>query len=112
VLLFDYRHFGASGGEPRQLLDISRQHADFHRALAYVRDLDWVDPERVGLFGSSFAAATSSPSGRPTGGSRRSSRSARSPIPSGQSCVGGYRFVQHGDTPQEGLCALATSFAT
>ena len=54
VLLFDYRHFGASGGEPRQLLDISRQHADFRRALAYARDLDWVDPERVGLFGSSF----------------------------------------------------------
>jgi pimeloyl-ACP methyl ester carboxylesterase len=54
VLLFDYRHFGASGGEPRQLVDISRQHADFHRALAYARDLDWVDPERVGLFGSSF----------------------------------------------------------
>ena len=49
VLLFDYRHFGASGGEPRQLLDISRQHADFRRALAYARDLDWVDPERVGL---------------------------------------------------------------
>ena len=55
VLLFDYRHFGASSGEPRQLLDISRQHADFRRALAYARDLDWVDPERVGLFGSSFS---------------------------------------------------------
>ena len=55
VLLFDYRHFGASGGQPRQLLDISRQHADFRRALAYARDLDWVDPERVGLFGSSLA---------------------------------------------------------
>ena len=55
VLLFDYRHFGASGGEPRQLLDISRQHADFHSALAYARDLDWVDPQRVGLFGSSFS---------------------------------------------------------
>ena len=55
VLLFDYRHFGASGGEPRELLDISRQQADFHSALAYARDLDWVDPERVGLFGSSFS---------------------------------------------------------
>ena len=55
VLLFDYRHFGASGGKPRQLVDISRQHADFRRALAYARDLDWVDPERVGLFGSSFS---------------------------------------------------------
>ena len=29
--------------------------ADFHHALAYARDLDWVDPERVGLFGSSFS---------------------------------------------------------
>jgi dienelactone hydrolase len=55
VLLFDYRHFGGSGGGPRQLLDISRQHADFRAALAYARDLDWVDPERVGLFGSSFS---------------------------------------------------------
>ena len=55
VLLFDYRHFGSSGGEPRQLVDIPRQHADFRRALAYARDLDWVDPERVGLFGSSFS---------------------------------------------------------
>jgi dienelactone hydrolase len=55
VLLFDYRHFGASGGEPHELLDISRQQADFHSALAYARDLDWVDPERVGLFGSSFS---------------------------------------------------------
>ncbi|HSN80151.1 MAG TPA: alpha/beta hydrolase, partial [Rhodoferax sp.] len=25
VLLFDYRHFGESGGEPRQLLSIARQ---------------------------------------------------------------------------------------
>jgi fermentation-respiration switch protein FrsA (DUF1100 family) len=55
VLLFDYRHFGASGGEPRQLLDIGRQHADYHAALAYARGLDWVDPERVALFGSSFS---------------------------------------------------------
>ncbi|OBH47619.1 alpha/beta hydrolase [Mycobacterium mantenii] len=55
VLLFDYRHFGASGGEPRELLDISRQQADFHSALSYARELDWVDPRRVGLFGSSFS---------------------------------------------------------
>jgi dienelactone hydrolase len=55
VLLFDYRNFGASGGQPRQLLDIRRQHTDFRNALAYARDLDWVDPARVGLFGSSFS---------------------------------------------------------
>jgi hypothetical protein len=51
VLLFDYRHFGASGGEPRQLLDIGRQLADWRAAVAYARG----SFERIGLFGSSFA---------------------------------------------------------
>ena len=51
VLLFDYRHFGASGGEPRQLLDIGRQLADWRAAVAYAR----ARFDRVGLFGSSFA---------------------------------------------------------
>lgn len=55
ALLFDYRHFGASGGEPRQLLDIGRQQADFRAAVAHARAIDWVDPERVALFGSSFS---------------------------------------------------------
>ena len=55
VLLFDYRHFGASGGEPRQLLDIRRQHADYRAAIAYARSLPWVDRGRIALFGSSFS---------------------------------------------------------
>ena len=55
VLLFDYRHFGASGGEPRQLLDIKRQHADFRAVVAHARGIPWVDPARVALFGSSFS---------------------------------------------------------
>jgi pimeloyl-ACP methyl ester carboxylesterase len=55
ALLFDYRHFGASAGEPRQLLDIGKQHADYRAALAYARSLDWVDADRVALFGSSFS---------------------------------------------------------
>ena len=52
ALLFDYRHFGASGGEPRQLLDIQRQLEDWRTVLAHARGLDGI--ERVGLFGSSF----------------------------------------------------------
>jgi dienelactone hydrolase len=55
ALVFDYRHFGASAGEPRQLLSIPRQHADFHAALAYARALEWVDPKRVAVFGTSFS---------------------------------------------------------
>jgi pimeloyl-ACP methyl ester carboxylesterase len=55
ALVFDYRHFGASGGEPRQLLDVGKQHDDYRAALAYVRGLDFVDPQRVALFGSSYS---------------------------------------------------------
>lgn len=55
ALVFDYRHFGASAGEPRQLLDIKRQHQDYEAALAYARGLDWVDEQRLALFGSSFS---------------------------------------------------------
>ncbi|WP_232376498.1 alpha/beta hydrolase [Amycolatopsis aidingensis] len=55
VLLFDYRFFGASGGQPRQLLDITCQLHDWHHAVAYARSLDWVDPARIALFGSSYS---------------------------------------------------------
>ncbi|MFC8528177.1 alpha/beta hydrolase [Nocardia sp. NPDC057227] len=54
VLVFDYRHLGASGGEPRQLLDIGRQLADWHAALACARTLPGIDHGRIALWGSSF----------------------------------------------------------
>jgi len=53
-LVFDYRHFGASGGEPRQLLDIGRQLEDWRAAIAFARAVERIDPERVAVFGSSF----------------------------------------------------------
>ncbi|WP_375003126.1 alpha/beta hydrolase [Gordonia sp. PS3] len=53
-LVFDYRHFGASSGEPRQLLDIGSQLDDWRAAIAYARTLDDVDPERVVIWGTSF----------------------------------------------------------
>jgi fermentation-respiration switch protein FrsA (DUF1100 family) len=55
ALVFDYRHFGASEGAPRQLLDIRRQHADWRAAVAFARTLDRVDAGRVALWGSSFS---------------------------------------------------------
>lgn len=54
VLRFDYRHFGRSGGEPRQLLNVGRQLEDLAAAVRYVRARDDVDGERVALWGSSF----------------------------------------------------------
>ena len=55
ALVFDYRHFGASSGEPRQLLDITRQLADWAAAIAFVRSRAEIDPGRVALWGTSFS---------------------------------------------------------
>ena len=55
ALVFDYRHFGASTGKPRQLLDIKRQLADWTTAVAYARGRPEIDPARVAIWGSSFS---------------------------------------------------------
>lgn len=55
VLLFDYRHFGESEGRPRQLLDPKGQVDDWHRAIAEARMTEWIDGERIGLWGTSFS---------------------------------------------------------
>jgi fermentation-respiration switch protein FrsA (DUF1100 family) len=55
ALVFDYRHFGDSDGEPRQLLDIRRQLKDWRAAISYARALDGVDPARIAIWGSSFS---------------------------------------------------------
>jgi fermentation-respiration switch protein FrsA (DUF1100 family) len=54
ALAFTYRHFGDSGGHPRQLLDIERQLGDWAAALAYARSLDEIDSTRIALWGTSF----------------------------------------------------------
>lgn len=54
VLLFDYRHFGGSEGEPRQLVDVDAQLADFRAAIAHARTLPEVDAQRVGISGTSY----------------------------------------------------------
>lgn len=54
-LVFDYRTFGASPGEPRELLDIARQREDWRAAVAVARTLPSVDPDRVVAWGTSFS---------------------------------------------------------
>jgi fermentation-respiration switch protein FrsA (DUF1100 family) len=53
AFVFDYRHFGDSDGEPRQLYSNQRQLEDWRAAIAYVRGLDGVDGDRIGLWGTS-----------------------------------------------------------
>jgi uncharacterized protein len=55
VLVFDYRHFGPSDGEPRQLVDVKRQHQDWISAVGHARARADVDASRIALWGSSFS---------------------------------------------------------
>jgi fermentation-respiration switch protein FrsA (DUF1100 family) len=54
VLTFDYRNFGESGGEPRQVIDIEGQRADWRSAVSWARSRPEIDPDRVALWGSSL----------------------------------------------------------
>lgn len=58
VLVFDHRHLGDSGGEPRQRFRIAEQAEDVRAAIAYARTLDGVDPARIVLWGFSFSGGT------------------------------------------------------
>jgi dienelactone hydrolase len=51
---FTYRHFGDSGGRPRQLLSIKRQLADWEAAIDHIKGRSDVDGRRLAVWGSSF----------------------------------------------------------
>jgi len=53
ALAFDYRHFGESEGEPRQLVWIPYQLQDYAAAIEYARDRKEIDPDRIALWGTS-----------------------------------------------------------
>ena len=55
VFLFDYRCFGDSDGEPRNLVDPFHHLADWRAAIDHVRTLETVDSTRMGLWGTSFS---------------------------------------------------------
>jgi uncharacterized protein len=57
ALVFDYRGFGESGGEPRQVVDIPGQHEDLRAAIAWVRGRDDLDLDQVALWGNSLGGA-------------------------------------------------------
>lgn len=54
TLNFDYRSFGGSAGEPRQLVDIPGQQEDFLMAVKHAEEQPWVDPSRIVIWGSSL----------------------------------------------------------
>ena len=52
---FDYRGLGASDGEPRQDLDPHAQLRDYRNAISFARHRPEIDPERIGVWGSSYS---------------------------------------------------------
>jgi fermentation-respiration switch protein FrsA (DUF1100 family) len=55
AVVFDYRHWGASSGHPRQLLSVTRQRQDYRTVLSWVRSHHATDPDRVFAWGTSLA---------------------------------------------------------
>lgn len=55
VLLFDYRYWGASDGEPRHQVYPMEQIEDFRNAISWLARHPAVDPVSIGVWGTSFA---------------------------------------------------------
>ncbi|RDX57430.1 alpha/beta-hydrolase [Lentinus brumalis] len=55
VVVFDYRRWGASDGTPRHVVYVSEQLEDYRTVVKFCRQQPEFDPQRVILWGSSFA---------------------------------------------------------
>jgi fermentation-respiration switch protein FrsA (DUF1100 family) len=55
VLVHDHRNFGSSDGAVRHDIDPWRQIADWRRAISFLESLPEVDPNRIGIWGTSYA---------------------------------------------------------
>jgi len=55
VLVHDHRNFGASDGTPRNDIDPWQQIADWRRAISFLERQALVNPQKIGLWGSSYA---------------------------------------------------------
>jgi fermentation-respiration switch protein FrsA (DUF1100 family) len=55
ALVFDYRNFGTSEGEPRQHLDPWQQIEDYKSAIGFVETRSEIDASRIGIWGISYS---------------------------------------------------------
>ena len=55
VVAFDHRHLGASDGAERGRIIPQEQHDDTRAALGWISAQPGVDPDRIGLWGSSYS---------------------------------------------------------
>ena len=55
TLLFDYRFFGDSEGEPRNQLFPLEMVEDYRNAITWLSEQKEVDPQRIGIWGTSYS---------------------------------------------------------
>jgi fermentation-respiration switch protein FrsA (DUF1100 family) len=55
TLVFDYRFFGDSEGEPRNQVFPLEMVEDYKNAITWISELPEVDPERIGIWGTSLS---------------------------------------------------------
>ena len=55
IYIFDYRCFGDSDGEPRNLVNPFRHCQDWKAAIVHVRNLPEIDHGKIALWGTSFS---------------------------------------------------------
>jgi len=56
VLAFDFRRLGERGGQPRQIVRMGEQQADWQAAIDFAGTLAEVDPTRLALWGFSLSS--------------------------------------------------------
>jgi uncharacterized protein len=55
VVVIDYRHWGGSAGQPRDLVNVRRQRDDYRAAIDWVSSHPAIDKDRIFLWGTSFS---------------------------------------------------------
>src|SRR6266849_7666639 len=54
AIAFDYRNFGGSGGQPREVLSVPRQRADYSTVIGWAVEQPYIDPRQIIAWGTSF----------------------------------------------------------
>jgi dienelactone hydrolase len=55
AVAFDYRHWGGSSGEPREVTSIQRQREDYRTAINWAAASPDIDAKRIFIWGTSFS---------------------------------------------------------
>src|SRR5260221_4217517 len=55
AIAFDYRNFGGSGGQPREVLSVPREREDYSTVIDWAAEQPYIDPHQIIAWGTSFA---------------------------------------------------------